>query len=410
MKLASLSSWRAQILRSAYARVFALFLFMTASLAYVALRATAAQSGRKTPQTSAEKSPREGSKAQTKPSPSDAKPATENANDASVVAAPVSKDEEPPSSAPATPSPQNAKRNQTGSAQNPSAGEESGEDEVVRVVSTLVPIPATVLDAQGRAVVDLKAEDFELKVDGELKSVGDVTRSETPVALTLLFDKSSSLNSARRFEVKAAATFFKRVMRPGDRAAVYAISTDPELALPLTNDVRALVRAVESFGKREKTKNATALFDTLIEASLYLKPHRARKVIVIVSDGVDTTSARDFDETLKRLLSSDCQVYAVKIGHSDNPNLYDLAAERRLQEFASSTGGAVFAPRNTQELEAAFKQIAADLAQQYILSYYPKDETRDGRFRKITLSVAARPTLRVRTRKGFYAQRKADSF
>jgi Ca-activated chloride channel family protein len=275
------------------------------------------------------------------------------------------------------------------------------DDEVVRISSNLVPVPASVLDAEGRVVTDLRVEDFELLVDGRARPIGDFSHAETPVSIALLFDNSSSLNATREFERKAGIEFLKSVVRKVDRAAVYSISTTPELSHPLTNDVVALVRTVNNFGKAE---GATALFDTIAAAADYLQPQKTRKVIVIVSDGTDTISDLDFDQTLTRVLADDCQVYAVQTGNSQSANLRDLAGERRLQEFAAQTGGEVFIPHSNRELSDAFNQIAADLSQQYMLSYYPDSaEPRDGRFRSFTLNVKSRPNLRVRTRKGYYA-------
>ncbi|HEX8281765.1 MAG TPA: VWA domain-containing protein [Pyrinomonadaceae bacterium] len=282
-----------------------------------------------------------------------------------------------------------------------SAGGDDDGDEVVRISSNLVPLPASVVDAQGRAVADLKAEDFELKVDGKVEPVGDVSRAETPVSIALLFDNSSSQVSTREFERQAGIRFMESVVRPVDRAAVYSISTEPELSQPLTNDVRALVRTVKGFRTPEAA--ATALFDTVAAAADYLKPLRTRKVIVIISDGTDTVSELDFDTTLRLILADDCQVYAVRTGNSESANLHDLAGAHRLKEFAAQTGGAVYVPRTNEELTAAFKQIATDLSQQYVLSYYPPGDLRDGRFRTFTLDVKTRPGLRVRTRKGYYA-------
>lgn len=275
------------------------------------------------------------------------------------------------------------------------------DEEVVRISSNLVPVPASVLDAEGRVVTDLRVEDFELLVDGRVRPVGDFSHAETPVSIALLFDNSSSLNATREFERKAGIEFLKSVVRKVDRAAVYSISTTAELSHPLTNDVNALVRTVQAFGKAE---GATALFDTIAAAADYLQPQKTRKVIVIVSDGTDTISDLDFDQTLARVLADDCQVYAVQTGNSQSANLRDLAGERRLQEFAAQTGGEVFIPHSVPEMNAAFNQIAADLSQQYMLSYYPDSaEPRDGRFRSFTLNVKTRPNLRVRTRKGYYA-------
>ena len=291
--------------------------------------------------------------------------------------------------------------------ENQTPGSKAGEDgveegeEVVRISSNLVPLPASVVDAQGRAVADLKAEDFELRVEGEVKPIGDLSRSETPVSIALLFDNSSSQVSTRDFERQAGIRFLKSVIRSVDRAAVFSISTEPELSQTLTNDVPRLVRVIENFPRPEAA--ATALFDTVTAAADYLKPQRTRKVIVIISDGTDTVSDLDFDTTMTHLLADDCQVYAVRTGNSDSPNLHDLAGARRLEEFAAQTGGAVYVPRTHDELSAAFRQIATDLSQQYVLSYYPSGEVRDGRFRTFTLNVKTRPGLRVRTRKGYYA-------
>lgn len=296
-------------------------------------------------------------------------------------------------------------RRPTGAPQGARDGaEEVGEEEVVRISSNLVPVPASVVDARGRAVTDLKAEDFELRVDGQLKPIGDLSRSETPVQIALLFDNSSSLNAAREFEKRAAVRFLKSVVRPRDRAAIYSISTTPELAQPLTNDVRALVSTIEGFGP---PRGATAFFDTVAAAALYLQPQKTRKVIVIVSDGTDTVSYLDFDAALASLIATDCQVYAVQTGNSESANLHDLAGERRLQEFAAQTGGAAYVPHTNAELADAFTQIAADLSQQYVLSYYPSTaDPRDGRFRTLTLTVKTREGLRVRTRKGYYAPKR----
>ncbi|HYE16193.1 MAG TPA: VWA domain-containing protein [Pyrinomonadaceae bacterium] len=280
------------------------------------------------------------------------------------------------------------------------SGEEVDEDEVVRISSNLVPVPATVIDDRGRAVTDLQLKDFELVVDGETRPIAELTRSETPVRIALLYDNSSSLRAGREFEKQAAVRFLKTVLRPVDRAAIFSVSTVPELSQPLTNDVRALVRTIESFNKPE---GATALFDAVAQAADYLRPHEGRKVIVIVSDGTDTISDLDFETTVERAVANDCQIYAVQTGHSESANLRDLRGERNLQFFAEQTGGAVYVPRTGSDLSDAFAQIAADLAQQYVLHYYPADARRDGRFHPFTLRVTSRQNLRVRTRRGYYS-------
>ncbi len=291
------------------------------------------------------------------------------------------------------------------------AGEEIDVEDVVRVTSNLVTVPASVVDGLGRAVTDLRLEDFELRVDGQPRPITDLSRAEVPVNLALLFDNSQSLSAAREFEKQAAVKFFRSVIRPIDRAAIYSVSTDVALVQPLTNNVPALVRTVQHFGKPE---GATRLLDAIAEAANYLRPYSGRRVIIIVSDGEDTLSDLAFDDALRRTLAADCQVYAVQTkqieyvmltGEQSNANLQALAAERRMQDLATHTGGAVYTPLQTSDLDRAFAQISADLAQQYILSYYPSDERNDGRFRTLSVRVQTRPNMRVRARRGYYPRR-----
>jgi Ca-activated chloride channel family protein len=281
----------------------------------------------------------------------------------------------------------------------PEISEAVDEDEVVRVESNLVLIPASVVDTRGRAVADLRLEDFELKVDGEPRPITDLSRAETPVNIALLFDNSKSLSAAREFEKQAALRFFRAVIRPIDRAAIYSFANSPKLELPFTNNVPGLVRTIENFGA---PAGATALFDTIAQAADYISPLAGRKVIVLVSDGADTLSDINFDEALNRTLRAECQIYVVQTRQIEDPNLHDEFSERLMEKLTEQTGGAVFVPRSVEDLDAAFAQISHDLSQQYVLSYNPQEKRKDNYFRFINVSVKTRPNLRVRARKGFY--------
>jgi Ca-activated chloride channel family protein len=285
-------------------------------------------------------------------------------------------------------------------------GDEVDPNDVVRITSNLVPIPASIVDHRGIAVTGLKLDDFELWVDGLQRTVSELTRTETSVRMAMLFDNSGSLDSARAFEKQAARHFFRRVMRPVDEASVFSIETESYLAQPLTRDVLKLEQAIENFGRPE---GSTSLFDGIVDAAAYLRPYTGRRVLVIVSDGIDTTSRTDFDTTMQRVLSDDCQVFVVQTGLYEGANLRALAAERRMERLSSQTGGAVYIPRTIAELNAAFDQIAADLAQQYVLSYYPASDHRDGRFHAIELRVKSRKDVRIRSRRGYYSPKPDPS-
>ena len=288
----------------------------------------------------------------------------------------------------------------------PATSDEIEEDDIVRVSSNLVPIPASVVDAKGFAITGLKLEDFELRVDGQLRSISELTRAESPVRLLMLFDNSGSLHASRDFEKRAAMQFFRKVLRPSDEAGIYSVESDSYLAQPLTKDIARLEQTIERFGRPE---GSTSLFDAIIDAAAYLRPYMGRRILVIVSDGIETTSRNDFATTIQQVLADDCQVFIVQTGLYDGANLRALAAERRMEQLAATTGGAVYIPKTNAEVEHAFQQIAADLSQQYVLSYYPNDERRDGRFHVIDLKVRQRKDVRVRARKGYYSPKAAPS-
>lgn len=289
-------------------------------------------------------------------------------------------------------------------------------DEIISVESNLVPIPASVLDADGHAVTDLRIEDFVLSIDGKAADIGEFSRSDAPVRLALLFDNSSSVTIAREFEKKAAIRFLKKVLRPDkDLAALYSVQTATRLEQPLTKNTDHLIRAIESF---PVPSGATALLDAIITASEYLKDATGRRVIVIVSDGEDTISDATFDEAVKAAQAASCQVYVVKTKEFENfkrtgervanANTRVLDAERRMQFLTEQTGGAVYSPIDERELDRAFSQISAELAQQYVLSYYPENESdKRGEFRAISLAVRGKQNYTVKTRKSYYVPKRA---
>ena len=298
-----------------------------------------------------------------------------------------------------------ASQKSTPTANSNNADGEVDPNDVVRVSSNLVPIPVSVFDARGIALTGLRLEDFELRVDGQLRPISDMTRTETSVRMAMLFDNSGSIDFAREFEKQAAKHFFRKVMRPVDEAAIFSIESDSYLAQPLTKDVSLLERTIESFTRPE---GSTSLFDAIIDAAAYLRPYTGRRVLVIVSDGIETTSRNDFETTIRQVLADDCQIFIVQTGLYEGANLRALAAERRMEQLSGQTGGAVYVPKTTDELDLAFQQIAADLAHQYVLSYYSGEERRDGRFHSIDLRVRARKDVRIRARRGYYAPKPSN--
>ncbi len=291
---------------------------------------------------------------------------------------------------------------------------EEPDGDVISVDSTLVPIPVSVLGADGQAVANLKLEDFELQIDGKQAEISELSRSDSPVRLALLFDNSSSATLARDFEKKAAIRFFKRVLRPEkDLTALYSVQTGTRLEQPLTKNISQLTNAIENFSV---PAGATALLDAIITAAEYLKAEDGRRVIVIVSDGEDTISDATFDDAVKAVQSRNCQIYVVKTKDFENfkrtgqrignANIRALSAEHRMREITSQTGGAVYSPIDEKELDQAFNQISAELSQQYVLDYYPENTDKSVQFHNISLKIKNRENLTVRTRNGYYITKR----
>ncbi len=289
------------------------------------------------------------------------------------------------------------------------------DDEVIRVDSTLIPIPVSVVDNEGRAIRNLRLSDFEVKINGERVELAELARAETPVRVALLFDNSGSVLKAREFEVQASVRFFERVIRPDrDLAALFSISTIGRLEQPFSANPRVLIDAIRRLPPPE---GATALLDTIEMAARYLGDISGRRVIVLVSDGDDTKTDTTFEQALRLAQSLDCQIFVVHTTEFENyirtgsrrgnANVRALAAERRMQSFAAQTGGAVYMPIDERELDDAFRRISIELAEQYVLSYYPEElRATPGEYRSIEVTVKARPEVTVRARKGYYVPKR----
>lgn len=287
------------------------------------------------------------------------------------------------------------------------------ETETIRINSDLVTMIATVISPAGELASTLQREDFEVLEDGVPQEIVNFARdAEMPLRLVMLFDTSSSVASKINFERHAAARFFERVMRPEDRAALFAVSTEVTVVQDFTNKVLLLTNAT----KQLRAKGATSLYDAIFLASDYLRGTPGRHVIVMVTDGGDTTSRKDLKQALVAAQEADAVIYAIFTGHlSSSLNLQDLAAERALAALTAETGGEVYYPQSASDrpgeeleekslryLDAVFVKLADQLRTQYTLGFYSSNETRDGRFRKLTLKIK-KPGYTARTRSGYYA-------
>ena len=152
-------------------------------------------------------------------------------------------------------------------------------------------VPVSVTDASGQPVRNLTAEDFQVEEEGKSQQV--VTLGEpgkTPVELALLFDVSGSVFQRFQFQQQAASRFLKEVLKPNDAASIFTIGLSPKL---VQSRVVGVDKAVAAALAVNPTKEATAFFDTVVEAAKYLSKTAesgSRRAIVVISDGEDTLS------------------------------------------------------------------------------------------------------------------------
>jgi len=299
--------------------------------------------------------------------------------------------------------------------QKQKGGKES--EETIRINSDLVNVVVTEAGRPSNASLNLKQEDFEILEDGVPQEIANFSReADQPLKMVMLFDTSLSVEHVLDFERRAAARFFERVIRPQDRAAVFSVSTDVVVLQEFTNKIPLLVDATRQL----KAQGATSLYDAIYLASDYLKPAEGRRVIVIVSDGGDTTSSKGLLDSLARAQKSDSVIFAIFTGNPwPSENLRDLAAERALESLTKETGGELFKPRlsdgrrpgeesdeaSLKELDRTFTDLAERLRTQYVLGFFSTNEKRDGSFRKLDVRIK-KASYVARARTGYYAPKE----
>lgn len=301
--------------------------------------------------------------------------------------------------------------------QKPKNKDEKESEDTIRINSDLVNVVVTISRKSTADPINLKQEDFEILEDGAPQEIANFARdADQPLRMVMLYDTSLSVAQRLNFERRASARFFERVMRPQDRAAVFSVSTDVVVLQDFTNRVPLLVDAIRQL----KAQGATSLYDGIYLASEYLKNAEGRRVIVIVSDGGDTTSNKGLLEALAQAQKSDALIFAIFTGNpAPSQNLRDLAAERALEALTRETGGEVLKPKlstgwqpneeadeqSLKELDRAFANLAEQLRTQYVLGFFSTNEKRDGSFRKLSVRIK-KPAYTARARTGYYAPKE----
>jgi Ca-activated chloride channel family protein len=272
------------------------------------------------------------------------------------------------------------------------------EDNVVKVKTELVTVLASVTDQKGNVVNTLTKDDFELMDNNIPQEVVTLARENTaPLRLVVLFDTSSSVKPKLKFQQQAATKFFKSVLRPTDQAALMSFNQDVMVEQNFTSDTEVLLNATRSL----KAKGTTALYDAIYLASKQLEKTQGRHVIVIISDGANIVSRTTLETALKTAEKVDAVIYGIYTAVRLD-EFGATAGDKELEKICDRTGGEVFFPKEVNDLDESFARLTSILRAQYVLTFYPNTEEREGGYRLIKVNVKD-PNLKIRARRGYYA-------
>lgn len=347
---------------------------------------------------------------------------------------------------------------------SPPKTEIEDDGEILKIETQLVDVPVVVTDKDGKPILNLKRENFDIFEDGKKQELTAFTTTNAPFEVALLLDTSGSTRSDLRL-IKRSAAMFINSLRPGDKVSIISFNTEidtgasyafSEVLIGLTDDRAKLEAALENV----KTSNGTPFYDGLLQVVENVfkdKPtekFRGRRALVALTDGVDSTSDAGFDEVQEELNKSGITSYFIRINTrdefeqnilgdcqtathfstsqirryyssiSDNAKLekvYDFCkigdferlamskifyqiAENEMETLAKTSGGKVFPAGSLRDARAIFKKVAEEIGTKYSLGYYSTNEKRDGKYRQIKIELKGLPKeTEVRAREGYTA-------
>jgi Ca-activated chloride channel family protein len=313
-----------------------------------------------------------------------------------------------------------------------SAELKSKDEQTIRVAVEMVSLPVVVTDRTGKRITDLKKGDFQVFEDGEQQEITGFAATDEPIDVALMLDTSGSTEN-KLARIQNSAISFVNQLHPDDEVAVLSFADDVRLQEDFTID-----RDKNEYGiKKTRTGDYTVLYEAVwLALEDVLKPVKERKALVLFTDGVDTRSHKaSMKETLELAKETEATIYCVY--YNTEQDLYGRrsaksvldprfppvilnpyppsfpgpgsssgeyqAGRAYLNELAENSGGLVL--DGMSNLDAAFAEVANELASQYSIGYYSSNPKHDGKFRKVRVKVT-KPDLVARTKKGYYARKE----
>ena len=295
---------------------------------------------------------------------------------------------------------------------------ENMPDYSIKVDVPLVSLDVLVTTKDGQTIPGLKKENFKIIEDGAPQQISTFNQTEAPITAVLLVEFAST-NYYFIVEALNASYSFANTLKKDDWVAVISYDMKPQILADFTQDKRSVQAALNQL--RMPGFAETNLFDALFDTLDRVDRIEGKKYIILISTGVDTFSKLTLDKILKKVKTTkDVTIYPISVGWAEREwweshgraaphgmgipvgNMDYLQADNEMKTFASLTGGRAYFPRFEGELPEIFHDIAADIRNQYSISYHPSNTKLDGTYRKLKVELHAPDggPLKIRDQKG----------
>ena len=285
--------------------------------------------------------------------------------------------------------------NTTTKAQEPDAS-----DEVLRIDTHLVVLPIRIRDKRGQAVARLTQNDLTLKDADNVTTGLYLYQGADRVSLVFALDQSGSLREIMNQQRDAALALFGQFGEKS-QVAVMRFAEQPQLAIPFGRDLDATRAA---FSASTASNQHTAIFDAAAAATKLFETlpriRSERRLVILISDGIDTASTVKAAAVIEAALKSQVTFYVIHLPlfTPREGRLKVRTPVKGFRELAEKTGGQYFLVGNTAtplaapasiDLSRVFKAIEEDLKSQYLLGFYTREISNDGRMHRLVIGLPA---------------------
>jgi Ca-activated chloride channel family protein len=282
----------------------------------------------------------------------------------------------------------------------PPAGQAQGPLYSTKV--NLARLLVSVRDQQGGIITNLNKEDFRVTDSGVNQQISVFERNTSlPLSVAILMDTSASTKVDLHYETGSVLRFISALLgagNPDDTFALFTFNWHTNLEVDYSRSKTRAARALNS----AQGEGGTSLYDAVYLAADTLSGREGRHVMVVVTDGGDTTSYKKYGDALRAAQQADAVMYPIVVVPIAGDAGRNIGGEHALATLAASTGGRIFNPSGFNQLDEAFADIIHELRTQYLIGFYPKDVKEEPRrFHPVGVSVR-QPGMKTIARSGYY--------